>query len=127
MGGNTKRRGIDLFFCIANSFSQPNYFKASGVLALSLKAPKVEDSDVRRAPSFIFLEIRFCLLFTHTVDFVCLVDTSRSMSGGFSQQGKNKLAQVMSCFQHLVTYLADEDIFSVSFHFFLSFPAKFHF
>ena len=69
------------------------------MLALSFTAPEIPDIEEHRAP----------------MDFVCLVDTSKSMTGGFSLQGRNKLAQVMNCFHHLITYLGDMDRFSVCF------------
>lgn len=64
---------------------------------MSITAPEIPDIEDHRAP----------------MDFVCLVDTSKSMTGGFSLKGKNKLGQVMNCFQHLISYMGEMDRFSV--------------
>ncbi|KAK2945860.1 hypothetical protein BLNAU_19228 [Blattamonas nauphoetae] len=67
------------------------------VLACTIHAQEYENIDEERAP----------------MDFICLVDTSKSMTGGFSLQAKNKLDQVMHCFQHLLSYLGPNDRFCV--------------
>jgi hypothetical protein len=76
---------------------QTNYFSTPGIFSLSITALKVPDIEQNRAP----------------MDFICLVDTSKSMQGGFSLTGKNKLAQVLSCFKHLLTYLTPSDRLSI--------------
>ncbi|KAK2962570.1 hypothetical protein BLNAU_2402 [Blattamonas nauphoetae] len=66
-------------------------------LTATITAEDFDDIQERRAP----------------LDIICLVDTSKSMSGGISQPNRDKLQQVMSCFQNLLKFLGDEDRFTV--------------